>query len=227
MPYNLLTPTDLEALTLRHPLPDSTIWTWNDPDPVPVPARPPTPPSPTGPTGTDTPWWPSWDPPSPAPPPRPHSHPRRAEHTQQQDRALTIFSLLLGQSPRRGGRAAGGTGGDAAGDGAAAGAAGGGAGGGDGERVWAGVDAALTALVVLGCGGARVGAVGVGACVVCYARVADVVLRPCGHLVLCSGCVLVEKVGGKGAGAGKRRQAVCPVPECGRAVEETLKTYRG
>jgi hypothetical protein len=34
------------------------------------------------------------------------------------------------------------------------------------------------------------------------------------------GCVLREKVGGKGAG--KRRQAVCPVPECGKAVEETV-----
>lgn len=34
--------------------------------------------------------------------------------------------------------------------------------------------------------------------------------------------MLVEKVGGKGAGAGKRRQAVCPVPGCGRAVEETV-----
>ncbi|KAI5842152.1 hypothetical protein DFP73DRAFT_109280 [Morchella snyderi] len=103
-------------------------------------------------------------------------------------------------------------------------------GGGSGRAAWAGVDAALTALVVLGCGGARVGAVGVGACVLCYARVADCVVRPCGHLVLCEGCVLAEGVGGGGgggAGAGKRKQVVCPVPECGMAVEETVRTYRG
>ncbi|KAH0603968.1 uncharacterized protein H6S33_006999 [Morchella sextelata] len=239
MPQNRRTPADLDALTLRQqaelhapPHPANNRGWWEDP---------PSPPSPTGPTGTDTPWWPSWHAPLPRPlswgaadlamTPRHHADDERIMASflrEREARLESVDHLLSFAAPP-----------EEEADAEAAAAevtllgtaqlletlAGELVAGGEAERAWAGVDAALTALVVLGCGGARVGAVGVGACVLCYATVANVVLRPCGHLVMCLGCVLREKVGGKGAG--KRRQAVCPVPECGKAVEETVKTYRG
>ncbi|KAH0604121.1 uncharacterized protein H6S33_007152 [Morchella sextelata] len=98
------------------------------------------------------------------------------------------------------------------------------------RAAWGRVERALTGLRALhlagssGAGARAGGGVG-GECVICYERPADSVFRPCGHLVLCSECVVSERVGG--GPAGKWPVVSCPVGRCGAVVEAAVKVFRG